>query len=498
MYDEELTGEKGMVVSARDANGNALLYQYEQYFDAENGDSLVTTLDKTVQYYLEKGLEELESRYGTGVGATGIVMDVNTGGILAMASLPTYDLNAPASIYNKEMLAAGMTDEELAAAADTLQNMQWRNKAINDTFQPGSTFKILTLAMALEENKVKMSDTFNCPGYVVVEGAKINCSKRAPGHGHQDLITAFANSCNPAFINIGLRLGNTTFYNYMKAFGLTGKTGVDTTGEASGFVNKEIVKYRHDTTPLRQVISEDTSKTVREIMEYEVEHGTGKNGKVAGYRIGGKTGTADQIDGSVTVSFTCCAPADDPQIMMLLTLSSASNDTGTYRSGGNMAAPVASSIMAEILPYLGIEPTYSADELVGADHTVPNVVGLKRDEATAKLKEEGFSCRTVGDGETVTDQTPLGGAIVPNNAEIILYLGAEKSAELCIVPNVVGDSAAAANRKLTDAGLIMSVSGATGGSSASVRAISQSETPGTEVAAGTVVRVQFSDSSVTD
>lgn len=208
VYDEELTGEKGMVVSARDANGNALLYQYEQYFDAENGDSLVTTLDKTVQYYLEKGLEELESRYGTGVGATGIVMDVNTGGILAMASLPTYDLNAPASIYNKEMLAAGMTDEELAAAADTLQNMQWRNKAINDTFQPGSTFKILTLAMALEENKVKMSDTFNCPGYVVIEGAKINCSKRAPGHGHQDLITAFANSCNPAFINIGLRLGN--------------------------------------------------------------------------------------------------------------------------------------------------------------------------------------------------------------------------------------------------------------------------------------------------
>ncbi len=549
VYDEELTGEKGMVVSARDANGNALLYQYEQYFDAENGDSLVTTLDKTVQYYLEKGLEELESRYGTGVGATGIVMDVNTGGILAMASLPTYDLNAPASIYNKEMLAAGMTDEELAAAADTLQNMQWRNKAINDTFQPGSTFKILTLAMALEENKVKMSDTFNCPGYVVIEGAKINCSKRAPGHGHQDLITAFANSCNPAFINIGLRLGNTTFYNYMKAFGLTGKTGVDTTGEASGFVNKEIeystlalacyafgqnfnvtplslinaqaacvnggylrtpyivsevldqsgnVKYRHDTTPLRQVISEDTSKTVREIMEYEVEHGTGKNGKVAGYRIGGKTGTADQIDGSVTVSFTCCAPADDPQIMMLLTLSSASDKTGTYRSGGNMAAPVASSIMAEILPYLGIEPTYSADELVGADHTVPNVVGLKRDEAAAKLKEEGFSCRTVGDGETVTDQTPLGGAIVPNNAEIILYLGAEKSTELCIVPNVVGDSAAAANRKLTDAGLIMSVSGATGGSSASVRAISQSETPGTEVAAGTVVRVQFSDSSVTD
>ena len=547
-YNDELTGENGMVVTARDRDGRSVLYQYDQYFDAENGCDLHTTLDTTIQYYLEKGVQELEARFGTGKGAEGIVMDVNTGAVLAMASLPTYDLNSPGTVYN-DFLTSGMTEEQVLENMRDLLNKQWRSKAINDTYEPGSTFKTLTLAMALEENVVDLNTGFYCSGSVKIEGETINCSKRAPGHGHQDLITAFANSCNPAFINIGLRLGNTTFYNYMKAFGLTGKTGVDTTGEASGFVNKEIeystlalacyafgqnfnvtplslinaqaacvnggylrtpyivsevldqsgnVKYRHDTTPLRQVISENTSKTVREIMEYEVEHGTGKNGKVAGYRIGGKTGTADQIDGSVTVSFTCCAPADDPQIMMLLTLSNASDKTGTYRSGGNMAAPVASSIMAEILPYLGIEPTYSADELVGADHTVPNVVGLKRDEAATKLKEEGFSCRTVGDGETVTDQTPLGGAIVPNNAEIILYLGAEKSTELCIVPNVVGDSAAAANRKLTDAGLIMSVSGATGGSSASVRAISQSETPGTEVAAGTVVRVQFSDSSVTD
>ena len=549
VYDEELTGEKGMVVSARDANGNALLYQYEQYFDAENGDSLVTTLDKTVQYYLEKGLEELESRYGTGVGATGIVMDVNTGGILAMASLPTYDLNAPASIYNKEMLAAGMTDEEFAAAADTLQNMQWRNKAINDTFQPGSTFKILTLAMALEENKVKMSDTFNCPGYVVIEGAKINCSKRAPGHGHQDLITAFANSCNPAFINIGLRIGNDKFYQYMLDFGLTEKTGVDTTGEASGFVNSEIkystlalacyafgqnfnvtpiallaprsagvnggylytpylveeitdqdgnVVSKHDSTPIRQVVSGETSALVRDIMEYEVTTGTGKNGQVAGYRIGGKTGTADKVGGGVIVSFVCFAPADDPQVMMLLTLDEPSKWTGTYVSGGNMVAPVASSVMGEILPYLGIEPSYTAEELVGADKTVPNVVGLSKDAAAERLSANGFSFRTVGSGDTVTDQTPAGGAIVPNSAEIILYLGAEKSTDKCIVPNVVGDSAATANQKIVNAGLIMGVSGATNASSSTVRAISQSIAAGTEVEAGTVVRVQFSDSSVRD
>ena len=548
VYDEELTGQSGMVVSARDANGSALLYDYEQYFDAENGDSLVTTIDKTVQYYLEKGVEELESRYGTGVGATGIVIDVNTGAVIAMASLPTYDLNNPSTIYNKEMLTAGMSEEEIAEKTADLQLQQWRNKSINDTFQPGSTFKIITLAMALEEGKVKMTDTFSCPGYIMLEGQKINCSKRT-GHGQQDLITAFANSCNPAFINIGLRMGNKTFYDYMKAFGLTSKTGVDTTGEASGFVNSEIeystlalgcyafgqnfnvtpiallsaqaacvnggylrtpyivseildkdgnIKYQHDSTPVRQVISEDTSKTVREIMEYEVEYGTGKNGKVAGYRIGGKTGTADQIDGDIIVSFTCCAPADDPQIMMLLTLSKPGKDTGTYRSGGNMVAPVASTVMAEILPHLGIEPTYSADELVGADKTVPNVVGMTLEEAKAKLSESGFACRTVGEENTVTDQTPLGGAIVPNNAEIVLYLGAEKSTALCTVPNVVGDSAATANRKLTEAGLIMSVSGATGGSSANVRAISQSEEPGSEVTAGTVVRVQFSDSSVTD
>lgn len=547
-YNDELTGENGMVVTARDRDGRSVLYQYDQYFDAENGCDLHTTLDTTIQYYLEKGVQELEARFGTGKGAEGIVMDVNTGAVLAMASLPTYDLNSPGMVYN-DFLTSGMTEEQVLENMRDLLNKQWRSKAINDTYEPGSTFKTLTLAMALEENVVDLNTGFYCSGSVKIEGETINCSKRAPGHGQQNLTQAFANSCNPAFINIGLRLGNTTFYNYMKAFGLTGKTGVDTTGEASGFVNKEIeystlalacyafgqnfnvtplslinaqaacvnggylrtpyivsevldqegnVKYRHDTTPLRQVISEDTSKTVREIMEYEVEHGTGKNGKVAGYRIGGKTGTADKVGGGVIVSFVCFAPADDPQVMMLLTLDEPSKWTGTYVSGGNMVAPVASSVMGEILPYLGIEPSYTAEELVGADKTVPNVVGLSKDAAAERLSANGFSFRTVGSGDTVTDQTPAGGAIVPNSAEIILYLGAEKSTDKCIVPNVVGDSAATANQKIVNAGLIMGVSGATNASSSTVRAISQSIAAGTEVEAGTVVRVQFSDSSVRD
>ena len=547
-YNDVLTGESGMVVTARDRDGRAVLYQYDQYFDAENGCDLQTTLDTTIQYYLEKGVQELEARFGTGKGATGIVMDVNTGAVLAMASLPTYDLNSPGTVYN-DFLTSGMTEEQVLENMRDLLNKQWRSKAINDTYEPGSTFKTLTLAMALEENVVDLNTGFYCSGSVKIEGETINCSKRAPGHGQQNLTQAFANSCNPAFINIGLRIGNDKFYQYMLDFGLTEKTGVDTTGEASGFVNSEIkystlalacyafgqnfnvtpiallaaqcacvnggylytpylveeitdqdgnVVSKHDSTPIRQVVSEETSALVRDIMEYEVTSGTGKNGQVAGYRIGGKTGTADKVGGGVIVSFVCFAPADDPQVMMLLTLDEPSKWTGTYVSGGNMVAPVASSVMGEILPYLGIEPSYTAEELVGADKTVPNVVGLSKDAAAERLSANGFSFRTVGSGDTVTDQTPAGGAIVPNSAEIILYLGAEKSTDKCIVPNVVGDSAATANQKIVNAGLIMGVSGATNASSSTVRAISQSIAAGTEVEAGTVVRVQFSDSSVRD
>ena len=607
-YDSELTGTAGRLVSAKNAQGDDMPFQYDQYVQAQDGYDLVLTIDETVQSIVEKHLQAGLEACGALEGGTAVLMNVKTGAILALSTKGDYDPNDPFTIsqeaedaipekvedalqkaqekeqqeLNTLQLAIdnAETDEARAEAKKALseyeridvttlrdeltdqmwgeaQNKQWRNKAVSETYYPGSVFKMVTGSMAMESGVASEDSTYTCVGYWDFNDPTIKpmyCWYHS-GHGTETLVDGICNSCNPYMIWLGQKMGRHTFFNFFEAFGFTQRTGIDLPGEASGvfhtrerlantasygtsyliatsfgqtikptpiqlvtaisavvnggyllepYVVSEIVDsegnvvQQNARTVVRQVISEDTSKTVREIMEYEVEHGTGKNGKVAGYRIGGKTGTADQIDGSVTVSFTCCAPADDPQIMMLLTLSNASDKTGTYRSGGNMAAPVASSIMAEILPYLGIEPTYSADELVGADHTVPNVVGLKRDEAAAKLKEEGFSCRTVGDGETVTDQTPLGGAIVPNNAEIILYLGAEKSTELCIVPNVVGDSAAAANRKLTDAGLIMSVSGATGGSSASVRAISQSETPGTEVAAGTVVRVQFSDSSVTD
>ncbi|MGM9662971.1 MAG: penicillin-binding transpeptidase domain-containing protein [Oscillospiraceae bacterium] len=574
--NDALEGTPGLVVSAKSNDGTDLLYQYEQYYDPENGDSLVSTLDTTIQYYLEQGLQTLENRFGTGKGATGIVMDVNTGAILAMASYPTYDLNDPWTIYD-EGLAAEL--EELAApAAETpesddpenddpesddpetdeqtaeerynakkreLQLLQWRNKSVNDTYEPGSTFKMITLAAALEEGVVDLSSTFTCTGSTRVPGYTevIKCSSKR-GHGLQTLTEATGNSCNPAFINIGLRVGTEKYYEYLKAFGLLEKTGVELNGETSGiaalpdaFNNLDLacyafgqninvtpvaliaaqaacvnggylrtpylveqvldqngeVKMQHDSTPVRQVISEETSETMRGILEYVVSNGSGKNGQVAGYRIGGKTGTADKGNtGDVVVSFVCFAPADDPQIMMLMTLDTPSRTTGTYVSGGQMVAPVASTVMAEILPYLGIK----SDVTAAADTTVPNVIGLSREEAESKLQAKELSCRFVGSGDTVTDQTPVGGAIIPVGATVVLYCGAEKSDEPCTVPNVIGMTAAQANKALTNAGLIMKVTGAS--NQGSVYAIQQSLAEGTEVPAGTVVTVQFGDNSLLD
>lgn len=548
-YNDELTGENGMVVTARDRDGRSVLYQYDQYFDAENGCDLHTTLDTTIQYYLEKGVQELEARFGTGKGAEGIVMDVNTGAVLAMASLPTYDLNSPGTVYN-DFLTSGMTEEQIEENMKDLLNKQWRSKAINDTYEPGSTFKTLTLAMALEENVVDLNTGFYCSGSVKIEGETINCSKRAPGHGQQNLTQAFANSCNPAFINIGLRIGNDKFYQYMLDFGLTEKTGVDTTGEASGFVNSEIkystlalacyafgqnfnvtpmaliaaqaacvnggylhapylveqivdsdgnVTYQHDNTPVRQVISEETSAHVRECLEYVVSDGTGRNGQVKGYRVGGKTGTADKGQtGDLVVSFVSFAPADDPQVIILVTMDTPSRSAGTSVSGGSMVAPVNSKIMADILPYLGIEPTYSAEELLGADTTVPYVIGSTVEDARSRMEARGFTCKVVGSGGTVTDQTPAGGAVIPGKATIILYAGAEKPNTMYTVPQLVGKTAAEANVAATNAGLLVRFSGATQTTSGNIRVLSQSLEAGQQVPAGTVITVQLGDTNMSD
>ena len=567
-YDDTLTGTAGYTISARNASGSELLYNYEQYYDAENGHSLVLTLDANVQLSLENGLENMLKKYDAKNGGTGIVMDVNTGAIIAMASYPNYDLNDYSTIFDAalqkkldadlEKIDANRSTYESekayadarAKAINSAMQSQWRNKCIDSTYEPGSTFKPITLAAALEEGKVSKSSTFYCGGYTTVPGwsDRIWCSNHS-GHGQQTLIEAVGHSCNPAFIKMGLSIGTETYYKYLKSFGLMDKTGIDMIGEVKGlfvdedYFNSQVVSLasysfgqtfnvtpieliraqaacinggylyepyivdqvldedgnvlsQHDTTPVRQVISEETSAIVREALEYVVSSGSGKNGQVAGYRIGGKTGTADKTGTrkttrEVVVSFMCFAPADDPQYIMLLTMDTPSRNTGTAVYGGTMVAPTASQIMGEILPALGIEPDYSAEELSGADAAVPYVVGKTAEEAKAALKSAGFTYRTVGSGETVTDQTPAGGAIVPNNASVVLYLGAEKSDTPSTVPDVTGKTPTEANKALTNAGLIMKVAGATSASGGSVTAISQSAEAGSQLPAGSVVTVRF-------
>ena len=545
-YEEELEGQSGLVISAKDQAENDMLYTYEQYFAAKNGSDLTLTLDTTIQYYLEKGIESMVDKFSAANGASGIVMDAKTGGILAMASYPNYDLNDFLTVSDQTLQERIERGESTVA---DMQLLQWRNKALNDTYEPGSTFKILTLSAALEEGVVDKTTTVNCGGSVNISGYTIHCSNKN-GHGLQTLVQSVGNSCNPAFINYGLRIGNEKFYEYMRSFGLMNTTGIDLGGEAVGvfaadssFTQLDLacyafgqnftvtplaliaaqaacvnggylhtpylveritdsdgnVTYRHDNTPVRQVISEQTSATVRECLEYVVASGTGKNGQVAGYRIGGKTGTADKGQtGDVVVSFLCFAPADDPQVIMLITMDTPSRATGTYVSGGNMVAPTASTVMAEILPYLGVEPSYSAEELLGMDTTVPNVIGMSVEEAKSKLKDRALSYKIVGDGETITDQTPAGGAIIPGKSSVILYAGEEKSTGKCVVPHLIGKTPSEANTTATAAGLLIRFSGTTGSESSSVRVLSQSIDEGTEVEAGTVITVQLGDTSVTD
>ena len=539
-YDQYLQGQSGLVVSAKDVKGNPLPYEYEQYFAAQSGQDVVLTLDANVQYYLEKYVGEMADKYGAENGATGIVMDVKTGGILGMVSYPTYDLNSAFTVQN-DQFKKGLTD-----TSDQLMK-QWRNKALNDTYEPGSTFKILTMSAAMEEGLINMNTTYTCTGGIHVSDATIHCTGT---HGTQTLKEAAAHSCNPAFITFGLQLGNEKFYEYMNDFGLMSGTGIDLDGEATGvfaspenftqldlacyafgqnfnvtpialiaaqaacvnggylhtpYLVEQIVDsdgsitYQHDNTPVRQVVSEETSAHVRECLEYVVSDGTGRNGQVKGYRVGGKTGTADKGQtGDLVVSFVSFAPADDPQVIILVTMDTPSRSAGTSVSGGSMVAPVNSKIMADILPYLGIEPTYSAEELLGADTTVPYVIGSSVEDAKSRVESRGFTCKVVGTGGTITDQTPAGGAVIPGKSTVILYAGAEKPNTMYTVPQLVGKTAAEANVAATNAGLLVRFSGATQTTSGTIRVLSQSLEAGQQVPAGTVITVQLGDANMTD
>ena len=557
LYNKELEGENGRVITAKTAKGTEMLYQFGDYYDAVDGEDITLTIDSTIQYYLDRRLAEAIEKYRVQNGAFGIVMNPKTGAIYAMSSMPNYDLNNPSEIYNENLAEElpAKESEEYAEKLSELQLKQWRNRGVSDAYEPGSVFKILTLAMALDEDVVSDNDTFYCSGSATVQGwdQPIYCSNHK-GHGTQNLAQAVQNSCNPAFINIGLRIGTDKFYDYMKAFGLLERTNVDLLGEGNSVIWSEedfgqnivslavaafgqtlkvtpiqlitacsaainggylmepyvvakvtgqdgAVVEEHKPVVVRQVVSEETSAKVREILESVVRDGTGKNAYVAGWRIGGKTGTSEKRDettGNLIASFMGFAPANDPEVIVLVGLDTPSASSGHYVSGGNMAAPVVGSLIDDIMQYMDVEPQYTEEEVQTVDTSVPNLVGLSLGEAKVVLQEKGFTYRVVGDEEKITDQIPAYGSVVPNGVEVVLYLGKEKPTDQVRVPNVVGLTAEKANTVLTNRGLYMKAIGAKRTESGATVATRQSILKGAMVDRGTVVEVQFGDTSIRD
>lgn len=568
IYDAELAGETGRVVTAKNGKGTEMLSRYENYYDATNGNDLHITIDATIQYYCERILEKGIAMYDVQNGGFCIAMDPKTGAILAWANSPDYDLNAPSAVKDGKLQATleaakatyGESSEEYQQAVSDARLKQWRNKAINDTYEPGSTFKAMVLAAALEEGVVSDSDTFHCTGSVKLESypKPIRCSKRE-GHGTQTLAQAVANSCNPAFIAIGQRLGADLFYDYLENFGFTQLTGIDMQGEGSNqvwsrkyFTSAEgqsslatasfgqrltvtpiqlitaassVINGGHlmkpyvlqsianpdgtvlastEPTEVRQAISEQTSNRCREILEGVVNGGTGKNAYQAGYRIGGKTGSSETGETDHTiVSFLGFAPADDPKVVILLAYDNpkpaapGANYTagGVYISGGNMGAPRAGELLGNILDYMGVEKQYTAEELTKADVMVPNLTGLLAADAQKQAETKGLTVRTVGVGESVTDQVPAQGASIPGGSQVVLYLGEAKPIEQVTVPDVTGKSPTAAQETLAAVGLYMKADGVLGTDASSTVAAGQSLEAGTSVERGTVVKVQFIDNA---
>ena len=583
-YDGVLKGTPGRVVTAKTGSGTQMHNSYSEYIDAMDGCNVTLTLDATIQSYLEKTLQEGIEEFDVRNGAFGVAMNPKTGAIYAIASAPEFDPNNYAEITDEKLLAQveekaaayqsqysannteSLTQEEIVtkalnqAKADA-RNSMWRSKAVNDMYEPGSTFKAVVLAAALEEGLVSANDTFMCTGSYKVAGWNkgISCSKKE-GHGLQTLAEAVQNSCNPAFMQIGQRLGVDRFYDYFEAFGMTGPTGIDLPGESAP---KEGISYwkrenmtgvdlavasfgqRFDVTPIqmatafaatinggylvkpyvvqsvssqdgtilsnteptivRQVVSEQTSALCAEILESVVgaPKGTGKNAYVAGYRIGGKTGTSEikTLKGEVIVSFMGFAPADDPEVLVLIAYDRPARSgpgsnygtTGIYISGGNMPAKKMGPLMAEILDYLGVEKKYTTEESAAVDVKTPNVKGIGVKDAEGLLSKNNLKYRTVGEGATVVTQIPAPQSSVPGGSTVILYLGDTKPEETAVIPNVVGLSYEAAKNALEAEGFFMRAGGVSVYYSDSTIAQEQSVAAGETAAIGTVVNVQFAN-----
>ena len=555
-YNSYLKGTDGRVITTTDAHGNAMPYDYSARYSAKDGNSLVLTIDETLQYYLEKNLEITVSQHKLANRSTGIIMNAKTGAIVAMATSPGFDPNDLSYVYFEsdrltlaKMSADKKTEEEILAKKQEIWGKQWQNKAVSELYIPGSVFKMFTCASALEEEVVSLDSTFECSGIADVAGTKIRCWNIG-GHGVSNLTEAMIRSCNPAFIKIGQLLGVEKFSKYFEAFGFTEKTGIDLPGEADSLYVKEsdmgivelsssafgqttkvtpiqmvtaaaavvnggklVTPYVVDkiidsdgnvvksaqTVVRRQVISEETSATMRKILEDVVTANGGGNAYMSGYRIGGKSGTSEKIDDynsgktpelRYVATFCAIVPIDDPEYVMLVVCD---EPTSGYIYGSAIAAPVVSAVFKEGLEYMGIYPQYTADELAQQDVTVPWVGGYNSIRAEAQLTAAGLKAEYIGstDGTEVTGQVPSAGTVMPSGSTGMLYMGDIPLSDyrMSTVPYVIGMTVEEANKALSEAGLNISITGAATGSEA--KAVSQSVNSGLVVYRGSVIEVNF-------
>ena len=581
-YNSFLQGTAGKVISSKGNNGVDMPLSFESYIASDPGCDVVLTLDATVQQCLEKRMEEAIAKYAVQNGAFGLVMEAKTGRILAMATLGSYDPNSYLEIYDTKAaehieqlrqkylaLPKGSVqyDDAFSAyqqARQAAQMKQWRNRVLSDGYEPGSTFKVLTMAAALDSGAINLNRTFYCGGSAQIPGRSqlLHCWRSA-GHGSQTTAQAIQNSCNIAFANIALDIGGEAFYEYIKNFGVMEKTGIDLAGESKGvFFDKSLITdtekwgtasltsasfgqtfkltplqlvraiacvvnggylmepylvsevinadgntiLKQEPTVVRQVISEETSVIMRQLLQSVVTDGTAKKAAVAGYSIGGKTGTSEKIDvldenGKPTldkiVSFVGVAPMEDPEYIVLVALDTPSRSTGLYISGGVMAAPTVGAVMADILPYLGVQKHYTDESPESRTVTLPDLTGLSIKEARKLLKEQGITLKTVGNGETVVGQLPSPAQIVPGGSEILVYTERVPQPEMVSVPNFSGMTRQQANDAAGLLGIYILVSG-NPGVEPNVIVTAQSIPPQTQVVVGTTIKLEFTDTQIRD
>lgn len=550
-YDSYLSGIPGRIITAQNARGIDMPFQYEQNVESEDGNNVYLTIDETIQSicekYMQKGVED-NNVLNKGVC---IAMDVNTGAILAMVTTDGYDLNNPYELSAKDKKKIKSTPKKKQAEAESAAlSAMWRNKAVADTYMPGSVFKMCVASAALEENLVNDKTSFTCTGSIEVEGETLHCSN-TEGHGTQSFVEAISNSCNPAFVQIGQMLGASKFRQYYQGFGFSDKTGIDLPGEAEdsfwkegkmGGVDLAVASFGQNfsITPIqmitacaavsnggyvvqphvvskitdskgnviktvdkkikRQVISDDTSKKMNEYLEYNTERQGAAAGYISGYKVAGKTGTSEKkgvtkVESSFSedyISSICgFAPADDPQIAMLVFFDTPDGDA---YYGSQVSSPVFINIMSEVLPYLDVKTSYTDEELGYVDASAGDYTGVSVDEAKTAVEADGFTATVKGSGSTVISQIPTVSSGLQKGGSIVLYTDSDSRSETISVPSFIGLSPDEVNNVASACGLNVSFSGATTSSGTSS---SQDIEAGTSVSPGTVITVSFADSSST-